>query len=316
MRKKRSSSFDGLIGFSNDSENDGLIFNGYLNLSLENIFNRGESIALKWQNNGNDRKEIDLRARLPFVFQSGFSPEFRFNLYQQDSTFNNLNAGVDLVYKLRMHSDIAGLFQYTQSNDLLNESGDSSVTSFETLALGLAFMSAEQEGTLPDWYNYEINTKVFWGSRTTEIDTDKQYRIELLANKIWKFNQKNVLFSQVQGKFLYSDTYFYNELFRIGGNKTLRGFNEESLLTNLYGILNIEYRYKTSPSSFFHSITDIGYLENDILNKNTSTLSLGFGYSFLTKIGRIHLAYALGKTDQIDFDFNNSNLHLNITNYF
>jgi len=316
FEKKRSSSFDGLIGFSNDSENDGLIFNGYLNLSLENIFNRGESIALKWQNNGNDRKEIDLRARLPFVFQSGFSPEFRFNLYQQDSTFNNLNAGVDLFYKLRMHTDIAGLFQYTESNDLLKESGDDGLTSFETLALGIAFFGAEKEGTLPDWYNFEINTKVFWASRTAETEKVNQYRIEILANKIWKFNLKNTLFSQVQGKFLYSDTYFYNELYRIGGNKTLRGFNEESLLTNLYGIVNIEYRYKTSPSSFFHSITDFGYLENDMLNKNTSTLSLGFGYSFLTKIGRIHLAYALGKTDQTDFDFNNSNLHLNITNYF
>lgn len=316
FEKKRSSSFDGLIGFSNDSENDELIFNGYLDLNLENIFNRGESIALKWQNNGKDRKEIDLRARLPYVFQSGFSPEFRFNLYQQDSTFNNLNFGVDLFYKLQLHSDIAGLFQYTQSNDLLNESGDTPVTSFETLALGLAFFSAEKEGTQPDWHNYEINTKVFGASRTAEGDKDKQYRIELLANKIWKFNVKNVLFTQVQGKILYSDTYFYNELYRIGGNKTLRGFSEESLLTNLYGIVNIEYRYKTSPASFFHSITDLGYLENDILNKNTTTLSLGFGYSFLTKIGRIHLAYALGKTDQIDFDFNNSNLHLNIINYF
>lgn len=316
FEKKRSSSFDGLVGFSNDRENDKLIFNGYLFLSLENIFNRGESISLKWQNNGNDRKEIDLRARLPFVFQSGFSPEFSFNLYQQDSTFNNINFNFDLYYKLRRRSELAALFHYTKSNDLLQESADSSLSSFKTRALGLAFFTSEKEGSLPDWHNYELNSKVFWANRSTEDGTEKQYRIELLANKIWTFNPKNSLFTQWQGKFLASDTYFYNELFRIGGIKTLRGFGEESLLTNLYGILNTEYRYKTSTSSFFHSITDIGYLENEILNENTKILSLGLGYSFLTKIGRIHLAYALARTDKIDFDFNNSNLHLNIINYF
>jgi len=316
FEKKRSSSFDGLVGFSNDRENDKLIFNGYLFLSLENIFNRGESISLKWQNNGNDRKEIDLRARLPFVFQSAFSPEFSFNLYQQDSTFNNINFNFNLFYKLRRRSELAALFNYTESNDLLQASADSSLSSFKTRALGLAFISTEKEGSFPDWHDYELTTKVFWANRSTEEDTEKQYRIELMANKIWTFNPRHSLFTQAQGKYLASDTYFYNELFRIGGIQTLRGFGEESLLTNLYGIFNIEYRYKTSPSSFFHSITDIGYLENEILNENTKILSLGLGYSFLTKIGRIHLAYALARTDKVDFDFNNSNLHLNIVNYF
>ncbi len=42
-----------------------------------------------------------------------------------------------------------------------------------------------------------------------------------------------------------------NELFRIGGYNSLRGFNEQSLFTDFYAFGGVEYRYLVSNQAFF-----------------------------------------------------------------
>ena len=42
---------------------------------------------------------------------------------------------------------------------------------------------------------------------------------------------------------LQSENMFKNELFRIGGLKTLRGFDEESITASFYNIATLEWRF-------------------------------------------------------------------------
>lgn len=54
LEKARPNKFDGFIGFAND-ENSKLVFNGYLDLVLQNILNGGEKFNLFWKNDGKNK---------------------------------------------------------------------------------------------------------------------------------------------------------------------------------------------------------------------------------------------------------------------
>ncbi|UCE92930.1 MAG: hypothetical protein JSV73_08890, partial [Flavobacteriaceae bacterium] len=80
LKKKKSNQFDGIIGFASKEEGDGIFFNGYLDLSVNNIFNSGETIALFWKSNGNERQRFFLQANLPFLFNLPLTPKINFEI--------------------------------------------------------------------------------------------------------------------------------------------------------------------------------------------------------------------------------------------
>ena len=113
-----------------------------------------------------------------------------------------------------------------------------------------------------------------------------------------------------------SDNYLANELFRIGGVNNIRGVNEESIFASIYSVFNLEYRFKPNATSYFYSITDFSYTENDIANQKTNIFSLGLGYALITKAGVLNLSYANGKFDNEPFSIQNSKIHVKIISTF
>jgi hemolysin activation/secretion protein len=111
--------------------------------------------------------------------------------------------------------------------------------------------------------------------------------------------------------YLNSDTFINNELFRIGGVNTIRGFNEQSIITNDYNIFKIEFRYLTSEKTYFYTITDAGRIKLDSKNKNL--LGLGLGYLFTTKKARVNIS--LAKSNQ-NTDLKEINFTVKWTNFF
>ena len=69
LEKTKANTFDGFLGFNNDESNN-VVFTGYLDLSLQNILNSGEKIALYWKSDGQDQKTFNLGIELPYIFKS------------------------------------------------------------------------------------------------------------------------------------------------------------------------------------------------------------------------------------------------------
>ncbi|HTM91814.1 MAG TPA: hypothetical protein VL095_05320, partial [Flavisolibacter sp.] len=114
-----------------------------------------------------------------------------------------------------------------------------------------------------------------------------------------------------------SANYFRNELFQIGGYKLMRGFDEESQFVSQYAISTVEYRYRVGLNSFFFVFTD-GGLGKHLLEakRNHSYLGTGLGLSLETKAGIVNLAGALGKRDDIPFNFRQFKVHIGFASYF
>ncbi len=317
LQKNKSNVFDGLIGFSTNKKGK-LEFNGHFDLALNNAFNGGESIALKWKSNGEDQKLFSLKLEIPFIFNSNITPEMSFNIYKQDTTFLNTKASIDLKYILNPQTIVAAKYQSENSNDLTTTDSQSSIREFKNNFYGVSF----EKNIFDTKRNYQnkffFRLDAIWGNRTLiseSLNTD-QSKYELTTYYNWSLNQKNSIFIQNHSALLISDELFTNELFRIGGTNSIRGFNEQSIFTSSHTILNLEYRYYLYNSSYLFSITDFAYVNNDLLNNDTQLYSFGIGYEYKLKSGVINLSYALGKEADIPIDIDNSRFHIKFFQFF
>lgn len=315
LKKKLSNKFDGLIGFTSKEDGKGLQFSGYLDLSLNNILNLGEKFSLIWKNNGNDRQVFDLGVTLPYIFKSNFSPNVALNIYKQDSSFVNTKINISLPYKLNSRNSI-GLSLHSESSSNLLSINNSNIEDYSNIFYGLnySYHIPNKHPIFSEKFN--IYVEALTGKRKNNINNVNQNKLLLQTNFLWSLDLKHHVFIQNQSGTITSKNLFSNELFRLGGNNSIRGFNEESLTASTYSLFNIEYRFNTDNLSYLYSITDIGYIENLNTNLSSKLYTLGLGYAFKSKIGMLNLSYALGGFPDVALNFNNSLFHFKIITNF
>jgi len=316
LKKTASNKFDGLIGFTSTESGKGISFNGYLDISLNNIFNGGESFSIFWKNNGDERQNFTATTEIPFVLNSGFSLKAALNIYKQDSTFINTKTKFSIPYQLNDRHTLGLSLQTEVSSNLLNIVNSDDVVDFNSVLYGINynFLIPNRHNLFPVKLNIigEFQT----GGRKINGNNDDQSRIYLKSHYLWSLNVKNHVLIQNESSTMFSNTFLTNELYRIGGVNSIRGFNEESILASTYSYFNIEYRFNPNNSSYLYSITDLGYIDNKIINEATNIYSFGLGYAFTTKLGLLNLSYAIGMTSDETFNFDNSRFHLKVISFF
>lgn len=317
LNKTKANKFDGVIGFASKENGNGISFNGYVDLEFHNIFNSGETIDLFWKNNGNDSQRFFLTIETPYIFNLPITPKVNFELYRQDSTFNNINTNIDLRFIIKQKHNVSLAYTSENSTNLLkNQITTPSIESYDKNLIGIKY-AYELPSFDPIFKNkFAVNFSSFFGNRKTDTEKTSQTKLGLTIHYLWLLNSKNFIFLQNQSALLQSDTYFENELFRIGGANSIRGFNEESIFASAYSIFNLEYRFKTNLTSYFYTLLDFAYFNNEITANSENIYSLGLGYKFQTSFGWLNLSYAIGKQEDTSFDFNNSKIHLKIITLF
>ena len=114
-----------------------------------------------------------------------------------------------------------------------------------------------------------------------------------------------------------NDVIYDNEMFRLGGLNTIRGFNESSIYANQYAIFSFEYRYLYEKNANLKAFFDGAYVQN-INNFETVSylMSIGIGASIETKAGIFKIDYAMGKFENEPISFNNAKVHFGYLNTF
>jgi hemolysin activation/secretion protein len=112
--------------------------------------------------------------------------------------------------------------------------------------------------------------------------------------------------------------YFENELYRFGGAKTLRGFDESIFFASIYSIQNIEIKYLFEKNSAFYVFWNGAYYYQDITQNITEDFPWGFGIGldFDTKAGIFSLSYALGKQFDNPFEIQSAKIHFGYISRF
>jgi hemolysin activation/secretion protein len=127
-------------------------------------------------------------------------------------------------------------------------------------------------------------------------------------------NRKNSIYFRNETGILNSTNYFDNELYRIGGNNSIRGFNEQSIFVKKYLLQNIEFRYQTSKSSYMYTITDLALISTT--NSKEKLYSFGLGYLFNSNNSQINISTAVGTNTKNPLDIKNTQFFVNWVNFF
>jgi outer membrane protein assembly factor BamA len=312
FKKRTNNSIDGIISFAT-KENGDLLFNGNIDLKLNNILNTGEKFDLFWNSIGDERQEFKLATEIPYLFNSKISPELSFSLYKQDSTFLNTKFDSRLFYSINSKIKLA-LTYNSESSENLEEILSDNLETFNNYFLGFQFKYSvpKNDFFFNDTFNFEINPT--FGERKTNTNSSNQFKIETTISYLWDLNFRNSIYIKNKTGYLNSDSFLDNELFRIGGANSIRGFDEQSIFTNNYTFFNIEYRFLTSQKSYLYSITDFGFLESR--SKKENILGLGIGYLFTTNSSQIKLSTVVGKNSSQSFNLNNSKLIISWVSFF
>jgi hypothetical protein len=315
VEKAKPNSFDGFIGFSTNDQNN-IIFNGYIDLILNNVLNTGEKFNLFWKSDGNKQTTFNTSLELPYIFKSPIGLKGSLRIFKQDSTFQNTITDINIGYYFSYNSKLFLGRQQSQSIDIQNLNS-STLSDFSN-----SFWTSTYEYTKYNLDDFIFPEKTYLflkggtGKRESKTGDANQYFIQAnLSHNIY-LNKRNIINIKSQNYYLKSNTYIINELFRFGGINSIRGFNENSLQANLLTSIMAEYRYILSSNLYIHSITDYGYFQDKSSNINNNLLGLGFGFGLFTKNGLFNIVYANGSTKDQQIKLSNSIVHISFKTNF
>ena len=317
LRKVKNNNFDGILGFSSGEENQGLTFNGYINLELNNNLNYGEQFLLNYKADGNDQENFRAKLSIPYLFKTPFGIETELKIFKRDSTFLTSNQFAKINYQINTKSRTHIGYKSYQSNNLRKESLiDLFVEDYNSkfLLTGYSFTNNQNNNLFPIKSLFQLNFEI--GTKNYSSIKESQLRVETKLIYIFNLNLKNSIFLKNHSKLLNSDTYLTNELYQFGGIKSIRGFNENSIDASFYSVLNTEYRYQFNNSLYLHSILDIAYFENQNIALREKLYSFGFGIGLQTKQGILKFSIANGNNENQYFNFSNTKIHVSITSKF
>lgn len=314
VERQNISQFDGLIGFTND-DNGKVQFNGYADLQLMNILNKGEQFKLYWKNDGNQQTQFNLSGEIPYIFNTPVGLKASLELFKQDSTMMNTKFNAALLYYFTFNhrlgigyqstSSVAGTDNFYQASDYSNQ--------FITLNY---LLNKYQDHPLFR-QKYYITAVLGTGSKTEETNNRKgsQQFVNFTAAYLWQLSNRWYLNQQAEGSWLNSAIpLLYNEYYRFGGINSIRGFKENSLLAKTQAGLYHEVRYLLAPNMYLHTLSDIAYYKGD--NVSDLLYSFGLGFGIQTGGGMFNIIYANGVQPGTAFKLSNSIFHLSYKTQF
>ncbi|QNS40573.1 hypothetical protein H0S70_09270 [Chryseobacterium manosquense] len=316
LKKKKTNTFDGIIGFGNDNS-DKFTFNGSLNVNFKNMFNAFETVNVFWQRNPDKGQTFDLKTDIPYLFKSNFGTNININIYRQDSTFANVKFLPSLYLHLsnRQKLGLRGTFEtsvvmdslYTQAKD------------FSKKGIGL-------------WYEFNEPSDVQLFLYKTRIRAEADYFSTNYSKENVNVTQNNFYFSGERNFYILGNNYLNlkaetalinsknelvtNELLRFGGWNSFRGFNENTLLADFYYYGSAEYRYLVGSQSFFDIFAQYGQLNNKNLSLKPKLYSFGIGFNFFLPIGLMTFQISNGNEFGNPVKFSDTKIHWGILSRF
>jgi hemolysin activation/secretion protein len=312
------------------------LLTGDLKLNLLNSFGRGETVSLNWRKLQAQTQDLRTQVVYPFLFNTPFGVDLKFDLYKRDTTFININMAGGLQY-LFSGGNYIKVFIDSRTSNLLSTYGLENITTlpqyadiktlmygigvkFEKLDYrfnprkGLRLIANLQAGNKTIRQNAKINPEAYENIKLKSL----QINADLVVEYYIPLGNRSTVKTGFMGATMINQNLFQNELPRIGGLKTLRGFDEESIFASLYGIATLEYRFLLEQNSYLFTFFDQAYYENTSRGNRIFDRPFGFGagVTFETKIGIFSLTYALGKQFDNPVQFRSGKIHFGIVSRF
>lgn len=337
LDNKKASQLDGVIGVLPDNKETGKVnVTGDVRIRLHSAFGSGELFDLNWKQPLPKTQDLKIKFNYPFLFSTPFGADVNFSIYKKDTTYLELVRNLGIQYLLTGGNYLKAFYNNKESS-LLNTKQFEFVTVLPPYAditvnsYGIGLRSEKLDYRLNPRKGYSVEFTASVGKKSIEknsklklVDYDSiqlkttQYSGEITGDYYFPLFRRSVIDIGSKAGFISNPDLFQNELFRIGGLKTLRGFDEESVLASHYVIWKAEYRYLIEQNSYLFAFVNGAYYERRQRNNFLHDKPFGFGagITFETKLGIFSVNYALGKEFNNQILFRSGKIHFGLVNYF
>jgi outer membrane protein assembly factor BamA len=336
LESKKTSYFDGIIGIAPQSDdNNSLQLTGNVNLALNNQFNAGEKLLFEWDKLPSQTQSLETAFNYPFLFNSQFGAGFDFSLFKQDTSYINVNPKISLSYYFNRDNRVY-VFVENENSSIIgnNEQEVSNIDSYSKTLYGMGVDYNNFDNVLNPTSGFNVYWEILYGNRITNEDENdiKGEQAESIFDGSWYHPLYNRWVGKLRNQTGYLNTgqnnnesstnaprsVYDNELFRIGGISSIRGFNEQSIYASFYTIISGELRFILEENAAFYTFLDYAYYEKHTIIEKISDTPFGFGVGaqFSTGAGIFSLSYALGKQFNNTIDLRSGKIHLGFVNRF
>lgn len=336
INDRRINSLDGIFGIlPNEVEGNKLLVTGQFDIALYNVSGKGRNYLASWQRLSQYSQNLRLTAVEPMVLGSGLDVKASFFLLKEDTTFLNRDFKLDIGYRLSP-STYLSFFTRRQAGDLLSTVNlqdievlpDVADFRFTSYGMSMAFNTVDdvffpRRGVLSSLAFGVGNKRIIQNTGLDpalykNIDTESiQYYIQggFTYHHLWRPQLGGIV--NLQAGHTDNRNLLLNDLFRLGGLKSIRGFNENHFFASQYVYLTLEPRFYFDTSSYFLIFADAAGIDNQVTKGGMDfPFSFGGGFSMQTKGGVFNFVYALGKSDAQPLGFNYSRIHFGYTGRF
>ena len=351
LDETKSNQADGIVGFlPNANNNNKLLVTGQLNLNLRNLFSTGKSVQAAWQSYNQGSQTLTVAYIHPKFLGTNIDVRADLNLLKQDSSFINVNRKLTLLHNVSRAGKVNFFTQLQTSRQLsapdttgqslqngqpviltttlntppfadfnyLSYGGGYSWNRVDNIIYphrGWTFTSLFSLGDKKIIQNGNFNEQLYPNVQLNSV----QYTVSAQAEQYLKLGRRAVFFTRISGADVANkNNLFYNDLYRLGGIRTIRGFNENFFYASSYVLGNFEYRLYTDPTSYLFLFVDQAWLRNVLsptVPYDTPT-GFGMGVSFTTPAGIFNFAYGLGTSKEQPLNVNQSKIHFGIVSKF
>jgi translocation and assembly module TamA len=348
LDERPSNQFDAIVGLlPNANGASGVQFTGDVTINLRNLRGGGKQVGLQWRKTDAISQLLDASYLHPNIFGTPLEVGATFNLYKQTDNFLTLRPRVQVSYPTARAGRLT-FFAEQRSSRLLLDS--------------LAYDKVRLQGILPNYLDSEYNSYGLGYSRASLDDLyfphrglfisaqggvgtkiirrnasirenlydgvtlrSTQYSFSGRAERYWALGRQGVLLVRARGEGLFNQQFFLNDLFRLGGLNSLRGFTENQFYTNAYGVGTVEVRQFTGPEGYVFVFADQALLQAYQVTTSQlgtraldSPTGLGAGLSFRTAAGLFQFVYSVGRSEFLNtgFSLSNSKIHFGLTSRF
>lgn len=336
LQQKKASQFNGVIGvLPNNAESGKLYVTGDLRLKLHNVFGRAELLDFNWSNPQPRSQDLKIKFSYPFLFDLPFGVDADLTLFKKDTIFLEFFRQLGIRYYLQGNSSIRA-FAGIRSSDLISTVGYEFISTLpeyadvRTVQYGLGTTLERIDYRLNPRKGFTTDVSAAAGTRTISKNpkvnqevyegldlSTTQYRSEITGDLYFPIGGRGVVNVNMLGGWLESPTLFRNELFRLGGLRTIRGFDEQSILASRYFGGRLETRFILDQNSYFLAFFNQAYIENHSDGFSADDpYGFGAGLTFDSKIGIFSFIYALGSREDNPIEFRSGKIHFGLLNTF
>jgi outer membrane protein assembly factor BamA len=345
LDERPANQFDAIVGLLPTANGaSGVQFTGDVTINLRNLRGGGKQVGLQWRKTDALSQLLDASYLHPNIFGTPLEVGATFNLYKQTGNYLTLRPRLQVSYPTARAGRLTFFAEQSSSRLLLDSAAYAQLGTLpnyvdsEYNSYGLGYSRANLDdlyfphrglfvslqggvGTKTIRRNAAISETLYAGVNMRST----QYSFGGRAERYWALGRQGVLLVRAQGEGLFNQQFFLNDLFRLGGLNSLRGFTENQFYTNAYGVGTVELRQFTGPEGYVFLFADQGLLQ--AYNFTTTQLTsraldsptgLGAGLSFRTAAGLFQFVYSVGRSQFLNtgFSLTNSKIHFGLTSRF